>query len=159
EHISPYEEAYGWYQQYPWYNVVLEEDDKIVAFLELFPMTETLYQAYRSGCFDDDGLSAEDIVDIFSAEPGQYNLCWLTIAVHPEYRGKGALHQLFAYQVEFYEQFRKKGIIFDRVITDNVTEEGINFSKKLGFSKVKDTIFGTVIYEMGYTQFKERVTG
>ncbi len=173
DHITPYEEAYRWHLKYPWSSCALEDQGRIIGFLDLLPITESLFQEIKSGNFNDSSLSYTDICDITEITEGSVHLFLSCIVIEKEYRKTAALSMLFKHQIEFYDGYVKnaemkelripddtcqpKGIPLhiSHVITDNVTKEGEKFSKRLGFQKVVHTQFDSVIYVQEYNNFRQ----
>lgn len=172
DHITPYEEAYRWHLKYPWSSCALEDQGRIIGFLDLFPINETLFQKIKSGTYNDCDLTFTDICDITKMTEGHVHLFLSCVVLEKEYRKTEALSMLFKHQIEFYDGYVKnaemkelripdgtcqpKGIPLhiSHVITDNVTKDGENFSKRLGFQKVIDTQFDSVIYVQEYKDFR-----
>lgn len=157
EHIAPYEEVYKWNQKFPWSSAVLEEDGKIVAFLDMFPIKEHLLQKIQSGTYNDSNLTYEDIVDITTVKQGHFHMFLCCMVIEKEYRNKDTQKLLFNQLIDFYATNKTDQVIIDRIITDNVTEEGIHLSKKLGFKKAIDSDYQSTIYLGKYDSFVKTV--
>ena len=159
-HIAAPEEAFAWAKRFPWTEAVLFDEEKggqIAGFLDLFPISDSLYDKLATGAYNDADLKADDVLDLESATPGVYAMVLCCVVIEEEYRHTDALKLLLRHQIDVYEGYRKKGITFDRIITDNVTENGERLSQKLGFSKITDTLYDSVIYAGRYDEFTERV--
>ncbi|MGL4737214.1 MAG: GNAT family N-acetyltransferase [Cellulosilyticaceae bacterium] len=145
EHITPAEESYRWYQQHPYSVCALEDGGKIMAFINLFPIGEDLFEQIKSGTFNDKELKAEQLVDIRQPVEGTVHMFLCCIVIHEDYRGQGVLKQLLQEASRPYE-----GIQIECMITDNVTPEGERLSRKLGMQYVRETVFESVIYMGDY---------
>ncbi|MEG1930657.1 MAG: hypothetical protein RR131_05920 [Anaerovorax sp.] len=160
DHITPPEETYRWYLCYPNFSTVLEDQGKIIGFLDMFPIKETIFQQIRKGTFNDSNLTAEGIQDIGEMRAGErVNMFLCCVIVDKAYRKTQALQMMIKAQVEYYQQFLDRGIEIESMITDNVTGSGENFSKRMGFKKVTDTLFNSVIYMQKYKDFIKNALG
>lgn len=154
--ITPAAEAYRWYQRYPATTVAAALGDNIVAFVNLFPVREDIYQALRAGEFNDHNLTLEGLADPQAEgdEPLHMFLC--CVLTEPSYRGLGLTRHLLSLAVEQYEPMQRR---CRRIITANVTPEGTAFSRRYGFEAVHTAEDGTCIFEQEYTSFVAHVTG
>ncbi len=154
--ITPPAEAYRWYQRYPGTTIAAAMGDNIVAFVNLFPVKQTIYEALKAGTFNDhtltlDGLEAPDNG---SEEPLHMFLC--CVLTEPAYRGLGLTRHLLSLAVQQYEPVQHR---CRRIITDNVTPEGAEFSRRYGFEQVQISGHDSLIFEQDYADFAARVLG
>jgi len=156
-HITPYEEAYRWYLTFPWSNCALYDDERLVGFLDLFPIKQELYEKICAGKYNDINLKVEDIVDVFSNPKERVHMFLCCIVIEEEYRKTDALNLLFKRQIEFYKPFVEKGLQIGNVITDNVTPAGDRFSKRLGFRRHIESTHDSVINICDYLDFVKRI--
>lgn len=156
-HITPYQEAYRWYLAFPWSNRCLYDGDVLVGFLDLFPISEDLCSRIKRGNFNDADLKARDIVDVFSQPKQPVHLFLSCIVIHKDYRKTEALSLLLKKQVAFYRPFIENGLKVISIITDNVTQEGEGFSRRLGFERVTRSSHDSVIYSGDYGDFAKRI--
>lgn len=156
ENITPAAEAYRWYKHYPATTIAAAVGDNIVAFVNLFPVKEPIYTALRAGTFNDHTLTLEDLANptADSNEPLHMFLC--CVLTEPAYRGLGLTRHLLSLAVEQYApyQSRCRGII-----TDNVTPEGAEFSRRYGFEQVQNSEHSSLIFEQNYADFVAKVNG
>lgn len=154
-HITPAAEAYDWYKKFPYSTRVMEDENQIIGFVDMFLITDEIFHAIKSGKFNDKNLTSEGIVDIYKVSQGTYHMFLCCLVIEEQYRKTDALKILLNEHIQFYRQLEEKGIHIDNIITDNVTDSGARFSQKLGFQKQTDSNFSSVIYLMDYKEFKE----
>lgn len=147
EHITPAEESYRWYQQHPYSVCALEEAGEIVAFINLFPIGEDLFERIQSGEYNDKDLKAEDIVAMGQPVEGTVHMFLCCVVIHGNYRGQGLVKKLLKEASKPYETIAHQ---IQYMITDNVTGEGRQLSEKLGMHCVTATCFDSTIYRGNY---------
>ena len=152
--ITPAEEAYRWHRHYPGSTIAAAVGNEIVAFVNLFPVKEEIYQNLRAGIFNDHMLTAEGIIDPDKNNEEPLYMFLSCVLTEPEYRHLGLTRHLLSLAVEQYEPMaeRCRGII-----TDNVTAEGAEFSRRYGFVQVQGSEHGSLIFEQDYSSFVEHV--
>lgn len=154
ERITPPDETFQWYQRYPNFSTVVEDKGKIIGFFDLFPIKDTMFQQLKEGVFNDSELGVDSIEDIQTMKAGEkVNMYLCCVVVDENYRKTDALKIMMKAQIEYYKQFTDRGIEIEFIITDNVTSSGENFSRRMGFTKLTDTIFHSVIYMQKYSDF------
>lgn len=156
-HITPYEEAFDWYEKYPYSNKVMENNGQIIGFVDMFLIHDEIFQLLKLGKFNDKELTAHDIVDIDHISEGTFSMFLCCVVIHQDFRKTDVLRHLLNAHIEFYKTIQEKGIRIDFIITDNVTERGENFSKRMGFHKVIETEFQSVVYMEKYQDFIENL--
>lgn len=142
EYIAPAETSYSWYLHWPDSILAVFEDDKPVGFMNLFPVHDGLYQQIQSGTFNDALLKVEDIrVPVPSATGSDhpYALFLSCVAVDRNYLKKGIARTLLKAYLERYTMYEKEGYAFGDLITDNVTEAGLQFSKSIGLTPLRQS--------------------
>ncbi len=156
-YITPYQESYRWYLAFPWSNCCLVDGEVLVGFLDMFPISEDLFNQIKVGEFNDSDLKTQDIVDVFSMPKGPVHMFLSCIVIHKDYRKTDALTMLLKKQVAFYKHFIEKGLQVEWIITDNVTKEGEGFSRRLGFIKETISSHDSVINISDYKGFAKRI--
>ncbi|MGL4344305.1 MAG: GNAT family N-acetyltransferase [Cellulosilyticaceae bacterium] len=154
EHITPAEESYRWYQKYPYTVCALEDEGCIVAFINLLPIGEALFEEIKSGRFNDKNLEVEQILDIDQPIQEKLYMFLCCVVIHETYRGQNLLQMLIREGRKPYEAIASHVL---GIITDNVTPEGERLSQKLGMQYVTKTWFDSVIYVGDYGVCIERV--
>lgn len=154
--ITPPAEAFRWYKCYPGTTIAAAMGEQIVAFVNLFPVKPHIYEALREGRFNDHLLTLEGLADPWdgSEEPLHMFLC--CVLTEPAYRGLGLTRHLLSLAVEQYEPVQQR---CRRIITDNVTAEGAEFSRRYGFEQVQLSGHESLIFEQDYAAFAARVLG
>ncbi len=152
-HVAGWEKSMEWQQSYPWMSCFVQEQDKILAFLDLIPVQWDFYNKLLKGERDTDHLDEGDIIDLDHAPSGQYPLLLLTIIVAEEARNKGLLHLMFQDRIDYYKSLEMKGLKFPVVVTENFTAEGCGFSKKRGWALQLEKSPTHHIYELDWAAF------
>ncbi|MEG1756492.1 MAG: GNAT family N-acetyltransferase [Clostridia bacterium] len=152
--ITPAEEAYSWYLQYPYTTVAAGKDGAIAGFVNLFPVTDAVLAGLQTGTYQDKDMILEDITDLREGSNGPLHLFLCCIAVAEAYRGRGLTTRLLCAAMEPYEALRDR---IDWLITDNVTEEGMRLSRRFGLKLVCETNHTSVIYQERYEVFRQAV--
>ena len=141
EHITPWARAFEWYRRFPYtVTAACGDDGKMIGFVNLFPVFKEVYEKIREGTYNDKFLTAQEIAAIDGEEP--LYLFLSCVVVLPAVRETGILKELLLAAVEPY---RARRVMC--VITDNVTKEGCRFSERLGFRRICNTMYDSVIYE------------
>lgn len=140
--IAPAESSYAWYLHWPNSVLAAVQEDRIVGFMNLFPISEALYAQILEGSFNDAGLTKEDIRIPETAErdsDSPYALFLSCVAIDTNHLKKGIARTLLGAYLKIYEGYEEKGFAFDKIITDNVTEAGLNFSKTIGLTPIRQS--------------------
>jgi Acetyltransferase (GNAT) family len=154
DHITPYEEAYRWYKEYPYTVRALRDNEKIIGFVNMFPIKDHIFKAIQAGTFNDRDLVLEHIINIHGALEDKVNMFLCCIVIDQDYRRTDALSMLLRENIQYYEHIQTQ---IQSIITDNVTDKGESFSKRLGFKKVTDSQFDSIIYMGNYAEFVKSV--
>lgn len=156
EFITPYEEAYKWYKKYSYSIRAIEVDDKVIGFINMFPINDRVYRLLKQGQFNDKYLEIEDLINLETYEEKELNLFLSCILIDEKYRKTEALTLILNEYSNTYKEVNKKFKI-KKVITDNVTDGGSNFSKRLGFEKVIDSNHDSIVYETAFEDFIKNI--
>lgn len=158
EHVTPHEEAYLWHLSNPNTDFALEDNGNIVAFTDILPIKQEIFDRIVSGTYNDKYLEAEDLINMDALKEGDcVNLLLSCVVVHEDYRNTDALKTLLNAHLDYYRKFLGKGILIDTVITSNVTDAGERFSEKMGFERIGRTEHKTTLYQTSFKQFDEQV--
>jgi hypothetical protein len=158
EHVTPHEEAYLWHLENPQTGMVLEDQGKIIAFMDLLPVKQNVFEGIKSGIFNDKYLTTDDMVKMDQLNPGdRINLLLSCVVVEESYRKTEALDMLLKAHLNYYLSYVEKGIVIDSVITSNVTKQGEKFSEKMGFRRLGISEHKTVIYLISFFDFTVRI--
>lgn len=146
--ITPAQESYACYIQDKWSIVAVEVENKIVGFMNLFPIKSEVFNKIKSGMFNDKDLVAKDISDI-DKTPYLFLSC---VVVHQAYRKKGVLNLLFQTYMEYYKDAHMK-----QVIMDVVTVDGERVATNLGFTFITETSHHSKVYLMSFQDLFLRI--
>lgn len=68
--ITPAQEAWHWYERHPFTTLAARDaQGSIAGFVNLFPVSEAVYEGLLAGTFNDADLTADDVVDPWAAHP------------------------------------------------------------------------------------------
>lgn len=151
-------EAYKWYNYWNNSIIVVQNtiDNKIVGFMNLFPIPKNIFKRIAIGQYNDKDLTYKDIV-IPSDIDKEYNLFLSCIVIHHDYRNTVALNVLLKEYMTRYQQFSESGYNFKYVITDNVTKKGIKFSQSLNLKPYITSDHNSTICLGSYEDFIEGI--
>lgn len=154
--ITPARESYAWYLAHPdTYRVVFHKDT-LVGFMNLFSVSPNIWIALNDGSFNDRYLTADEILKIDDRDR-VYPLFLSCIVVDEGHRQKGATLMLLNAYVAYFDHLIEQGFQFSDIITDNVTEAGLRFSKKLGLEVYGTTSHGTTLCRCSYRDLSRRI--
>jgi hypothetical protein len=157
EHITPHKEAYEWYLAFPMTDVALEENGKIVAFMDIIPIKDDIFNKIKKGRLNDKYLTTEDMIDLAQLKAGEtVNLLLSCIVVDEAYRKTNAIKIMIKEHLKNFQSYIDKGIIFDSIITSNVTKQGEKFSSGMGFSRVGSSGHNSVLYISKFDKFADQ---
>lgn len=158
EFITPYEESYQWHLLYPHTGSVLEDERRIVGFTDILPLKQEVLDRVTEGSFNDKYLTSEDFISMEDLKAGDtINLFLCCLVIEKEYRKTDALKLLLNENLDYFRDLEKQGIIIDTVITSNVTESGVRFSRRMGFEWVMTSEHNTEIFRINWREFDERI--
>ncbi|SDK14402.1 hypothetical protein [Natronincola ferrireducens] len=149
--------SYSWYQHWPHCIRCLKHDDQIIGFINLFPVSLEIYQTLLDGTFNDKHLVKEHM-DVPRDVSKSYHLFLSCVVIDAPYRKTSALNDLLKDYVTCYETYEAQGFVFESVITDNVTDEGVRFSKTVGLEIVTKSNHNSIICAGSFTAFKEAIS-
>ena len=119
---------------------------KIVANIDICPITDECYELFKSGEFMDSEITPEMVVAYDM--PALYNLYFTGIAIKEEYRNTSLLLLMISEAVNTLIKLGDRGILFKRMIADAVTPNGERFCKIFGMKNILNTEHGSKIYEV-----------
>lgn len=159
--IAPAESSYAWYLHWPNSVLAAFKEDQIVGFMNLFPISKTLYAQILEGSFNDAGLTKDDIripepVEKESDSP--YPLFLSCVAIDSQHLNKGIARALITAYLKVYEGYEELGFVFDNIITDNVTEAGLKFSKAIGLTPIRQSNHNSWICVGTYESLKRSLS-
>ncbi len=119
---------------------------KIIGFFNTLPITDELYEAIKTGDFDDTTIQPESIrqYDI----PGFYKLYLCSFCIHPLYNTTSAFKLIYTGFIDFLSTLAaERDIYISDIIADGVTLKGANLCESIGMKKVTTSIHNSKIYE------------
>lgn len=155
EFITDWQDSYDWYTFSKDTVVAVADGKKIVGFMNLFPVSDGFYQVIYQGAHHEGYLDLDDVLRIKDGMQPAYHLFLSCVAVHPEYRKTEAIALILKAYSKKYLDYLDEGYQLKDVVTHNVTEAGVSFSKRLGFEVVGRTPDGTAICAMPCQAFLE----
>jgi hypothetical protein len=156
--ITPWKEAYLWNLSNPKTGYVLEDCGRIVAFTDILPVRQEVFDGIVNGSFDDKYLTENDLVKIEELKAGDcVNLLLACILVDEDYRETDALKTLLNAHMDYYRSFAGLGIQIETVVTSNVTRAGERFSERMGFDRIGRSGHDTTLFRTSFRQFDERI--
>ncbi|MGL4819862.1 MAG: GNAT family N-acetyltransferase [Bacilli bacterium] len=148
EYITGISDSMAWFAKHPHTFRLAEENGRVLGFLCLFPVGEAVYEQIHSGTYNDKYMTADDVLSkeecVARGVRGLFLSC---VVVHHEARGRGVVDCLLAEYTALYQSWNATGAQFSTVITDNVTAEGVAFSKRLGLQPIATSDHDSVICE------------
>ncbi|QRG67759.1 hypothetical protein [Brevibacillus choshinensis] len=153
EHITPYAESYEWYVQRPHSILALEEDHRIIGFMNLFPVKPEIYEQISNGTYNDKYLTYREIIPVEEGPVPSMSLFLSCIVIDDEYRRSPALTMLLGSYLEYYETFRRKGVRMEGIVGDAVTAAGERFLSKIGLKRHCASDHDSTIYRGTYPDF------
>lgn len=130
---------------------------KIIAYVNLSPITNHYYELIKSGNFLDVYLPQEAIVS-YDMPSCMYNLYFSSIVIHPDYQNTGVFLPLFNALVKKFIALGETGIFIHRMIADAVSERGKQFCRLFGMQNVKSSEHNSSIYEISLLPPKFKVS-
>ncbi len=162
--ITPAEEAWRWYERYPFTTVAVRatgdatgEDGvaPIAGFVNLFPVTAAVRDALLAGTLNDANLTVDDVVDPRGqAERGgcedSLRMFLSCVVVDIPWQGTGLAYSLVAQAAAQYAEHAHR--IAD-VVVDTATLDGAKLARNLGFSLARPSDHGTQIWHATWDAF------
>lgn len=141
-----------WFLKNPNIITLLYDDKQLAGYFCYLPVKDKSYMEIRKGeVFQDLTIPVENIREY---EKGNiYNLYLFSIVINPKYHGTDALKYLLKGFYDTTVNLREKGINFNNLLGDIVSSKGDKLANTLGFSKVHDSAYNSVIYENTYENF------
>lgn len=151
--ITPAKEAYRWYCAHAYTTTAAAVNDEVIAFANLFPIQSTAFEKLLSGQLNDSELTAESIADIH-ADDDPLHMFLSCILVEPAYRHTGLTRKLLQAAIEPYLPVQHRCQL---IATDNITPEGITFSRHFGFSAHGISGHGSQLFVQPFSRFISKV--
>ncbi len=146
-----------------WFNAnpdiyVMAKDNhtgKVIAYVNISPVTDECYERIRIGDFIDTGITADMILSYDMPFP--YSVYFSSIVIHPDYQNTEVFMQLFNAIVKKFISLGEHDVFVHRMIADAVTKNGEKFCKLFGMKKIKNSSHESTLYEITMIPPKFRV--
>lgn len=142
----------NWFLKNPDIITLLYDDKQLVGYFCYLPIKDESYMEIRKGeVFQDLTIAVENIKEY--GKSNIYNLYFFSIVINPKYHGTEALKYLLKGFYDTTVNLREKGMNFNNLLADVVSSKGDKLANTLGFTKVHDSDYDSVIYENTYMNF------
>lgn len=129
------------------YLMLFDTDNKkIIAYLNVSPITNSAYEKIRSGIANDTFLTANDILNYESGK--DLSVYFSSIVVEKNYRKMGLSKILINRIIEKLSNLILTNVKIKRIIADAISRQGEYLCKKMGMKKLTKTQHDSVIYEL-----------
>lgn len=123
-----------------------EANDKIIAYVNISPVTDECYEKIKNGDFIDTGITADMILSYDMPFP--YSLYFSSIVIHPDYQNTNVFMKLLNAIVNKFVYLGEHEVYIKRMIADAVTHNGEKFCKLFGMKKLKGSNHESTLYEI-----------
>ncbi|WP_055746064.1 hypothetical protein [Brevibacillus choshinensis] len=158
EHITPYAESYEWYVHRPHSILALEVDNRIIGFMNLFPVRQDIFEQIENGTYNDKYLTYREIIPVESEPVTFLNLFLSCVVIDDHFRKSHALLLLVSSYMDYYEALQRKGVKIEGIVGDAVTADGERFLNKIGLNRYCSSDHDSTIYRGTYEEFVKAVT-
>lgn len=156
EYITPYTESYNWYIYRKDTIVAIEDDHRIIAFMNLFPIRPDIYEQIASGKFNDSMLTTNHIIAPHS-NPEQVSYFLSCVVVDEPYRKTPALNMMLHHYIKHLNAAEQHGCQIKQIVMDTVTEAGSRFAIRLGMEMICHSDHHSTVYACSYQAFKQAI--
>ena len=142
------EKCIAWHKINPdiYFMFKLSNQEKIVGYINVAPVTDEGYEKIKSGQIWDIDIT-EDYVLPYEF-PGTYYLYFSSIVIHPDYRNAGLVKRFIdAFVAKIIELYNNE-IYFSAIVGDAITPEGEKFGILFGMKKITESDHKSKIYEV-----------
>lgn len=123
-----------------------KKSGKIIAYVNISPVTEECYERLKNGDFIDTGITSDMILSYDMPFP--YSVYFSSIVIHPTYQNTEVFMELFNAVVDKFLYLGRHEVYVRRMIADAVTKNGEKFCKLFGMNKVKGSDHNSTLYEV-----------
>lgn len=128
---------------------------KVIAYVNLSPVTDECYERIKNGDFIDTGITADMLLSYDMPFP--YSVYFSSIVIHPEYQNTEVFMQLFNAIVSKFIYMGNHEVYIRRIIADAVTKNGEKFCRLFGMNKIKSSDHQSALYEITMIPPKFRI--
>jgi len=120
--------------------ILAADNSRFIGYIAFFPITDKLSKRIQSeDSMFDDNIRPEDILPSYTCDR-DIDLFLISIAVHPEYQGKGIGVELVKRFNKFVSEKSGSGCRIRNVYSYAVTDAGERLLSKAGFCEVKSIL-------------------
>lgn len=119
--------------------------NKVIAYVNISPVTDECYERIRKGDFIDTGITPEMILSYDMPFP--YSLYFSSIVIHPRYQNTEVFMDLFNAIINKFISLGEHDVFVRRMIADAVTKNGEKFCKLFGMKMLKTSNHDSKLYE------------
>lgn len=113
--------------------VLAYDGDRVVGYLNYFPITEELYsKIFEGNELQDDNIEPESICDLKDCK----YIYLMSVAVNKDYQNKGIGNRMVSAFNDIIYRYIDDGINISNIITSTVTKYGENLIKSYDFKEV-----------------------
>ena len=151
------EQCEEWFEANPNIYIMAKDDStgKIIAYVNVSPVTDECYDRIKRGDFIDTGITADMILSYDMPFP--YSVYFSSIVIHPDYQNTEVFMRLFNSIVRLFISLGTHDVFVHRMLADAVTGNGIKFCKLFGMNKVKNSDHNSTLYEITMIPPKFRI--
>ncbi len=155
-HVSE-EQCLEWFKVNPDIYVMARDNktNKIIAYVNISPVTSECYERLRNGDFIDTGITADMLLGYDMPYP--YSVYFSSIVIHPNYQNTSVFFELFNAVVKKFLYLGEHEVFIKRMIADAVTKNGEKFCKMFGMTKIKGSNHESTLYEVSMIPPKFKV--
>lgn len=137
-----------WFEVNPDIYVMAKDvpGDKIIAYVNLSPVTDECYDRIKKGDFIDTGITSDMILSYDMPFP--YSLYFSSIVIHPDYHNTEVFMELFNAIIDKFLLLGEHEVYIKRMVADAVTKNGEKFCKLFGMEKIKVSDHDSSLYEI-----------
>lgn len=148
EHLQgTFEEVYGRFCANRDMFVLLYDDKRLIGYLCLFPIKNSLYEEISNGdkLFDSD--IPGEMLEQYKPH-NAYKLYLISMVIIPEYQKKGLSKYLEKGFFNFIHEKKKEDVIFSSILSSAVTDDGKQMLERMGFKEKKKLPGGYSLCEL-----------
>jgi GNAT superfamily N-acetyltransferase len=148
EYYVTLERCISWFRRNNQIYTMLKDTatGKIIAYVNVSPITDEYYDRIRNGDFVDTYLPPEAIIEYDM--PCLYNLYFSSIVIHPDFQNTGSFKPLFDALVNKFIKLGENEVFLRRMIADAVTDKGLKFCELFGMKKIHPSNHQSTIFEV-----------
>ncbi len=137
-----------WFEVNPDIYVMAKDiaSDKIIAYVNVSPVTEECYDRIKKGDFIDTGITADMILSYDMPFP--YSLYFSSIVIRPDYHNTEVFMELFNAIIDKFLLLGEHEVYIKRMVADAVTKNGEKFCRLFGMKKIKGSDHDSSLYEI-----------